>query len=73
MSTELNILNHPDRCRFLLSKGLFINAGMPSGEEASGDGNFWCGKTQRVTGPDRELCDPEFCLNRDRGCYEALV
>jgi hypothetical protein len=73
MSHELNVLHHPDRCRFLLSKGLYINAGLPPGEEVTGEGNYWCAKTQTVMGPDRQLCDPEFCLNRDRGCHEALA
>jgi hypothetical protein len=70
MSIELHVLNHPDRCRHLYSKGLFINAGLKPGEEATGDGNFWCARTQRIQGPDRELCDGEHCLDRSRVCYE---
>lgn len=73
MTSELNVLNHPDRCRCLYSKGLFINAGMKPGEEVTGDGNFWCAKTQTVKGPDRQLCGSEFCLDRSRSCYESLV
>ncbi|MEZ6145949.1 MAG: hypothetical protein R3B91_11150 [Planctomycetaceae bacterium] len=42
MPLELHVLNHPDRCRCLLSKGLYINAGLEPGKEATGDGNYWC-------------------------------
>lgn len=72
MSSELHVLHHPDRCRCLYSKGLFINAGMKPGEEATGDGNFWCAKTQTIFGPDRHLCDRDYCLDRSRGCHEGL-
>jgi hypothetical protein len=69
MSREFHVLNHPDRCRCLLSKGLYINAGLKPGEEATGDGNYWCAKTQTIFGPDRSLCDAEFCLDHARTCY----
>lgn len=71
MSIELSIVHHPDRCRALLSKGMYINAGCKPGEEVTGEGNFWCGKTQTIKGPDRKICDPEFCLDRNRSCFEA--
>jgi len=71
MPLELHVLNHPDRCRSLLSKGLYINAGLPPGQEATGDGNYWCAKTQTIYGPDRSICDRDECLDRSRGCYEA--
>ena len=71
MADELNILNNAERCRSLLSKGLYTNAGMPPGEKATGDGNFWCGKTQTIFGPDDQLCDDEHCINSTRSCYEA--
>jgi hypothetical protein len=72
MTTELPVFRNPDRCRCLYSKGMFINAGMKPGEEATGDGNFWCGRTQTILGPDRQLCDGETCLDRSRGCHESL-
>ncbi len=59
------------RCKSLLSKGLYINAGLPPGEEATGDGNFWCNHTQTILGPDDGLCDAENCTNPARSCYEA--
>lgn len=73
MTHELNILHHRDRCRFLQSKGLFVNAGLKPGEEATGEGNYWCAKTQTVMGPDRQLCDPEYCLDPSRTCHEVLA
>lgn len=70
MAEELKVIQAA-RCRQLLSKGLYVNAGLPPGEEAAGDGNFWCGKTQKTYGPDDELCDADTCLNPARSCYEA--
>lgn len=58
-----------ERCRHLLSKGLMINAGLPKGQEVVGDGNFWCGQTQHVKGPDNGLCGHEECTTGGRGCY----
>jgi hypothetical protein len=69
MSNDVPVIQG-ERCRSLLCKGLYINAGLPKGEEATGDGNFWCGKTQTVFGPDRGLCDGEHCTNTTRTCYE---
>ncbi len=59
------------RCRSLLSKGLYINHGLPPGQEVAGDGNFWCGKTLRVYGPDKRLCDRDQCCDASRTCYEG--
>jgi hypothetical protein len=58
------------RCRHLLNKGLFINHGLPVGEEATGDGHFWCGMTQAKLGPDKQSCNREDCLDCNRDCYE---
>jgi len=72
MSEELSVLdNTATRCRQLLSKGLYTNAGMPPGEKATGDGHFWCGKTQTIYGPDDQLCDADHCTDAARSCYEA--
>jgi hypothetical protein len=71
MSDQLNVIHTGERCRHLLSKGLFINHGLPPGQKAVGDGNFWCGKTQRVFGPDDRLCDGEECRDASRSCYEG--
>lgn len=68
MSQQLSIVNQP-RCRHLLSKGLYINAGLPEGQHLVGDGNFWCARTQRFLGPDQELCDHEHCTSPSRDCY----
>ena len=71
MADELKVIQTGVRCRHLLSKGLYINAGLPPGEEVTGDGNFWCGKNQTTYGPDDQLCDGESCTNPARSCYEA--
>jgi hypothetical protein len=71
MADELKIIETGVRCRNLLSKGLYINAGLLPGEEATGDGNFWCGQTQTIYGPDDRLCDGEYCTDTTRTCYEA--
>ena len=70
MADELNVIQNRERCRRLLSKGLYINAGLPPGEEATGDGNFWCGHTQTIYGPDDRLCDGDECTDTTRTCYE---
>jgi hypothetical protein len=71
MVHDLNVVSRGERCRHLLSKGLYINAGLPAGERIVGDGNFWCGRNQRTIGPDNQFCDGEQCLNAARSCYEA--
>ena len=43
------------------------------GEEVTGDGNFWCAKTQTIMGPDRQICGSEYCLDQGRRCYERLA
>ncbi len=69
---ELEILDATgERCVHLLSKGLYINAGLPPGEEAAGDGNFWCAHTQTMFGPDKQICEKEPCCDPTRSCYEA--
>jgi hypothetical protein len=72
MTRELNVIQPTaTRCRNLLSKGLYINHGLPPGKEVAGDGNFWCSKTQRTYGPDKKLCDLAPCCNAERSCYEG--
>ncbi|MBW3538949.1 MAG: hypothetical protein KY476_01640 [Planctomycetes bacterium] len=69
--TALPQIETAERCRHLLSKGLYINAGLPKGQEAAGDGNFWCAHTQTIYGPDHSHCTPNHCTNPLRSCYEA--
>ncbi len=72
MADALKILKNAERCRNLLSHALYVNAGLPPGEEAvDEDGNYWCGKTETTYGPDDQLCDGENCRNPLRSCYEA--
>ncbi|HUG20022.1 MAG TPA: hypothetical protein VMM56_13645 [Planctomycetaceae bacterium] len=71
MSQELPVIQETGtRCKNLMSKGLFINAGLPKDQHVVGDGHFWCLKTQASLGPDRELCGGEYCTDPTRTCYE---
>ncbi len=71
MPEDLHIHKNGERCRYLLSKGLYLNAGLPPGEEVTGDGYFWCGRNQSQRGPDNHVCDLDVCCNAARRCYEA--
>jgi hypothetical protein len=70
MSDELNIIQG-ERCRHLRSKGMYVNHGLPPGEEAVGDGYFWCLHTQTIFGPDEAFCGGEECIDSSRSCYES--
>ena len=71
MTEDLHVVKNGDRCRHLLSKGMYLNAGLPPGEEVAGDGHFWCGRNQRERGPDHQICDGHSCTDPSRTCYEA--
>jgi hypothetical protein len=71
MSEHLRIIEIGERCRLLRSKGMYINANEPGDEQPIGDGHFWCGRTQRIYGPDDQLVADEPCRNAARRCYEA--
>jgi hypothetical protein len=71
MSEHLKIVDSHERCRFLLSKGMYVNANIEDDEHLVGDGHFWCGRNQRIYGPDEQLCGDEYCRNPSRSCYET--
>lgn len=71
MTDEAKTTISAERCRHLLSKGMFNNYGLPPGEEATGDGDFWCGQNQTMYGPDDQICDGVSCCDSSRDCYEA--
>jgi hypothetical protein len=48
-----------------------VNAGLPEDEHIVVDGHYWCGRNQRIYGPDGNLCADEPCRNSSRSCYEA--
>lgn len=50
---------------------MYINHGIPKGKEVAGDGNFWCGRTQKIYGPDDKVCDGDRCADTSRSCYES--
>jgi hypothetical protein len=59
-----------DRCLSLRCKGMYLNHGLGETEQVAGDGNFWCGKTQRIYGPDNNLVGDGVCRHTGRACYE---
>lgn len=63
-------LHEDERCEFLRWKGLFVD-GSPEPNLASGDGLFWCVKTQNCLGPDGMLVDDHEC-SAARTCYRQL-
>ncbi len=72
MSDELSeLLPQAERCSNLLCKGMYTNAGQPAGQRVAGDGNFWCGKTQTIIGPDRNFVSDGTCRHTGRSCYEG--
>lgn len=71
MAERLKIIPGAPRCQHLLSKGLYINAGLAEGEGIVGDGNFWCAHNLSTYGPDKRLCDGDQCRDGSRNCYEA--
>ena len=70
MSDELKVVQG-EYCRHLLSKGLFVNDGLPGEHLSSEESNYWCGKSQTIYGPDDRLCGSKRCLISTRDCYEA--
>lgn len=75
MSAELPLVSDSpvvgDRCRSLLCKGMYINYGLSEENKVCGDGNFWCGKTQRIYGPDDQFVGDGECRHTGRACYET--
>ena len=78
MSGELNrtespieLLPQAERCRSLLCKGMYLNYGLSESQRVTGDGNFWCGKTQTIFGPDKSVVGDGECRHSGRTCYDA--
>ena len=60
-----------ERCEFLRSKSMFVDAEPNPTVPDSGDRLFWCHKTQTCLGPDGKIADDYEC-NECRACYKAL-
>jgi hypothetical protein len=60
-----------ERCKSLQCKGMYLNWGLGQNEQVAGDGNFWCGRTQRIFGPDDRLVGDGECRDAGRACYVA--
>lgn len=66
---ELNIITGPERCRFLTTKGMFVDTGQDPFQSLSAQ--FWCARTQTCMGPDNQLVDDLHCL-AGRSCFDSL-
>lgn len=77
MTEKLNILSEgeqlpeAERCRSLFCKGMFLNYGLAEEDRVTGDGHFWCNKTQAEFGPDGQLVGDGECRHIGRGCYDS--
>ena len=60
-----------ERCLSLRCKGMYLNYGLKESERVTGDGHFWCAKTQRIFGPDDQLVGDGECRHSGRSCYES--
>ena len=56
-------------CRFLRSKGMYIDAEPDPTVPSGGDGPCWCIHTMNCLGPDGQVVDRENCLT-GRTCYK---
>jgi hypothetical protein len=59
-----------DTCRFLRTKGMFVEAEPDPAVPNPRDGLCWCVHTQNQLGPDGSVAEPERC-GPGRRCYEA--
>ncbi len=72
MAETLNPPVH-ERCRFLFSKGMFVEVERDPSIPQSGtdSGLYWCSHTQTCLGPDGQLADDRNC-KPGRACYDGL-
>lgn len=57
-----------DTCRFLRTKGMFIDAEPDPAVPNPKDGLCWCVHTQTLLGPDGKVAEPEAC-GPGRACH----
>ncbi|HEX6201155.1 MAG TPA: hypothetical protein VF150_12890 [Thermoanaerobaculia bacterium] len=57
-------------CRFLRTKGMFVEAEPDPAVPSTDSGLCWCVHTQNQLGPDGRVAEPERC-GPGRRCYEA--
>ena len=69
--TELPVIETGTRCRNLLSKGTFINHGLPPARKSPATGISGAAKRSGILGPDKKLCDLKPCCDSSRSCYEG--
>jgi hypothetical protein len=59
-----------DTCRYLRTKGMYVEAEPDPAVPNPKDGLCWCVHTQNQLGPDGGVAEPERC-GPGRTCYEA--
>jgi len=59
-------------CAFLRSKKILLSAEPPrsAADVLDASNHCWCGKNQKLRGPDREIASPELC-QKGRECFES--
>jgi hypothetical protein len=50
---------------------MYLHGSLGTADHISGDGNFWCNKTQRNFGPDDQFVGDGECRHSGRSCYES--
>jgi hypothetical protein len=63
---DLNVIQQ--NCRFLRSKGMFIDSEPDPSVPGSGEPVYWCIHTMNCLGPDGQVATRESC-QPGRGCY----
>ncbi|HSL85100.1 MAG TPA: hypothetical protein VLF66_20185 [Thermoanaerobaculia bacterium] len=59
-----------DTCRYLRTKGMYVEAEPDPAVPETGSGLCWCVHTQNQLGPDGKVAEPTSC-GPGRRCYEA--
>ncbi len=58
-------------CRYLRSKGMYIQVEPDPEVPNSSDGFYWCAHTQNCLGPDRSVVQKEKC-QPGRECFQEV-
>lgn len=60
-------------CRYLRNKGMYVYTDGPSESHGDYDNTiYWCLRSMKAFGPDRDEVHREHCCDPARSCYEAL-
>ncbi|CAN5841883.1 hypothetical protein BH23PLA1_BH23PLA1_05030 [soil metagenome] len=60
-------------CRHLRNKGMYVYTDGPAESHGDYDNTiYWCLRSMKAFGPDRDEVHREYCSDPARSCYEAL-